>query len=519
MELIKKNVHMNKIKAHTFTQITLEDDFNVPDIKADIDEIVTDAGKILIESIRVNNQKISLKGKLHFSLLYGCFNDSRLIHNMSGEIAIDETINMEGVKDTDSVSVRCDIEDLTIGVINSRKISVKAIVGLKIAAEDIYDTQPVVDIVCEENVDCLKKEFDISQLVIFKKDIFRIKDEIDIPANKQNISQVLWESLDVRSINTRLTNGKVDLSGELQMFVLYEAEEENAPVQWLESVVPFNGSIELPECDEDMIADISTSVSNTNIGVKPDYDGEQRVLEFEMVLDLNIKIFKEEKVTVISDVNSVTHQLNPKLVKTNICSLLMKNISKCKVADKIKLDSEKGHIMQLCCSNGKVKLDSVVPSDDAIMVEGVVDIDLMYISSDDRMPICMAKEIVPFSQTVEAAGVNMDSIVTIRPSLEQLNANMAGNNEIEVKGYVSLDCLVFDVFSEEIIESIEQSEFDKEAIQKAPCIVGYKVQKGDTLWKIAKKYFTSVESLKTLNELRSDEINEGDMLLVVKAAI
>ncbi len=519
MELIKKNVHMNKIKAHTFTQITLEDDFNVPDIKADIDEIITDAGKIVLDNIRVNNQKVSLKGRLSFNLLYGCFSDSRLIHNMSGEIAIDETINMEGVKDSDSVSVRCDIEDLSIGVINSRKISVKAIVGLKIVAEDIYDTQPVVDIVSEENVDCLKKEFDISQLVIFKKDIFRIKDEIDIPANKQNISQVLWESLDVRSINTRLGNGKVDLSGELQMFVLYEAEEENAPVQWLESIVPFNGSIELPECSEDMIADIGTSVSNTSIGVKPDFDGEQRVIEFEMVLDLNMKIFDEESITVISDVNSVEHQLTPNFLKTNICSLLMKNVSKCKVADKIKLDSEKGHIMQLCSSNGRVKLESVIPSDDVIMVDGVVDIDLMYISSDDKMPICMAKEIVPFSQQVEASGVNKDSIVTIRPSLEQLNANMAGNNEIEVKGYVSLDCLVFDVFSEEIIETIEQSEFDTEVIQKAPCIVGYKVQKGDTLWKIAKKYFTSVESLRTLNELRGDEINEGDMLLVVKATI
>ncbi len=516
MELIRKNVHMNKIKANVFTQITLEDDFNVPDVKADIDEIITDSGKIVIDSIRVNNQKVSLKGKLAFAVLYGCFNDDRLLHNMFGEISIDEAVNMEGIRDTDSVSVKCEIEDLSIGIINSRKISVKAIIGIKIIAEDIYDAQPVVDIVSEGKIDCLKKDFDISQLVIFKKDIFRIKDEVDLPANKLNMSQILWEKLDVRSITTRLVNGRVDMSGELQLFVLYEAEEESAPVQWIESIVPFNGSVQMPECTEDMIADISTNVSNTTVAIKPDYDGEQRVIEFEMVLDLNIKIYSEERITIISDVNSVTEKLNPKFVQSRMNSLLMKNISKCKVADKIKLDSEKGHIMQLCCSNGSVKIDEVSTVNDCIMVEGVVDIDLMYISSDDRLPVCMAKEIIPFSQTVEAAGVNSESIVTIRPSLEQLNANMAGNNEIEVKGYVALDCLVSSVFSEELIEAVEQTEFDMAEIRKSPCIVGYKVQKGDTLWKIAKKYYTSVESLRAMNDLRTDEINEGDMLLVVK---
>ncbi len=519
MELIKKNIHMSKIKGNMFTQITLEDDFNVPDVKSDIDEIITDSGRILIESIRVSNGKVILKGKLAFSLLYGSFNDSRLIHNMSGEIVLDETINMEGIKDSDSVHVKCDIEDLSIGIINSRKISVKAIVGLKITAEDICDIQPVVDIVCDRKIDCLKKELDVSEIVIFKKDIFRIKDEIDIPSNKLNMAQILWDSLDVRSINTRLLNGKVDISGELQMFVLYEAEEENAPVQWFEATTPFSGNIELPECSEDMIGDISVNVANASVNIKPDFDGEQRVLEYELVLDLNIKVYAEENITIISDVNSVSKQLNPKFANAKINSLLMKNISKCKVTDKIKLDSEKGHVMQLCCSKGKVKIDNISTMENAIMVEGVVDIDMMYISSDDKLPICSQKEIIPFTQEVEVNNVNTDSIVTIRPSLEQISTNMAGNNEIEVKGYVSLDCLVFDGSSEEFIESVEECEFDKDIVQKSPCIVGYRVKSGDTLWKIAKKYYTSVDSLKTLNELRSDEIKEGDMLLVVKETI
>ncbi len=519
MELIKKNLHLNKVKTSMSTQITLEDDFIVSDVKADVDEIMTNAGKIVLDNVRVNNQKVNLKGKLMYSLLYGSFEDGKLLHNMSGELPIEESINIEGVKESDSVSIKCDIEDLSVGIINSRKISVKAIVCIKCTVEDMYDISPVVDIVSDEKWDCLKKNIDISQLAIMKKDIFRIKDEIDIPANKQNVSEILWDSIDVRSINTKLLDGKLELSGELQMFVLYEAEEENAPVQWMESVMPFMGSIDMPECTEEMIADISVSIANATVGAKPDFDGEQRVIEYEMVLDLHIKIFKEEPITVISDVNSVACKLTPRFADAKMNCLLMKNISKCKVTDKIKMDSEKGHIMQLCSSSGKVKVENVIPADNSIQVEGVVNVDIMYISSDDRMPVCIQRESVPFEQLVEAVGVNKDSVINVRPSLEQLNVNMAGNNEIELKGYVSLDCLVFDVYEEKIVEGIDVAEFDMEEVRKAPCIVGYKVQKGDTLWKIAKKYYTSVDMLKTLNELRSDELNEGQMLLVVKEAL
>ncbi len=47
-------------------------------------------------------------------------------------------------------------------------------------------------------------------------------------------------------------------------------------------------------------------------------------------------------------------------------------------------------------------------------------------------------------------------------------------------------------------------------------MVGYMVKKGDSLWKIAKKYYTTVENIKKINELTGNEIKEGEMLLVVK---
>ena len=55
MELIKKNIHMNRLKSRILTQLTLDDDFIVPDIKADIDDVITSQGEVVIDSLRATD--------------------------------------------------------------------------------------------------------------------------------------------------------------------------------------------------------------------------------------------------------------------------------------------------------------------------------------------------------------------------------------------------------------------------------------------------------------------------------
>ena len=202
-------------------------------------------------------------------------------------------------------------------------------------------------------------------------------------------------------------------------------------------------------------------------------------------------------------------------------TILIKNQSKSKVSDKLKLDQTNGNIMQLLGSDGSVKVDEVRINDsgsgaDTITVEGIVAVNIMFISSDDMRPISVAREIIPFTYDIEAPGIKADAQVFIRPSLEQLTTVMVGNNEIEAKAVAVFDTLVLGTVREEVILDVEESPLDIEKIKAIPSMAGYFVKKGDTLWKIAKKYYTTVDSIRKVNELKSAEVREGDMLLVVK---
>ena len=53
---------------------------------------------------------------------------------------------------------------------------------------------------------------------------------------------------------------------------------------------------------------------------------------------------------------------------------------------------------------------------------------------------------------------------------------------------------------------------------ESPGIVGYIVRDGDSIWSIAKKYYSSLDSIREVNNLENDSIKKGDKLLVVKCA-
>jgi len=518
MELIKKNVHMNRLKGKRTTQLTVDDDFNVSDSKPDIDSLITENGEISIDSVKVQNGKIIVKGKLGFKLLYSNQDAGRHIHNINGEIFFEEPINMDDIAEGDNIGVDWDIDDLKIDIINSRKISVKAIITFNVLVESLYDIETTTEVLDDNPVQHYKTPLDITSIAVNKKDIYRIKDEVDIPQNKANIGQILWNSVNLQGVETKLLDDRVTIGGQLVVFVMYQPSEETAPVQWLENVIPFHGMIEVSGCKEDMIPNIMAKLSSNEIEPKADADGELRMIGIDVVIDLDIKVYEEESIRILSDVYSTKCQLNPIVKQGYYESLLVKNISKSKVADKVRVDSEQGHIMQICSTEGNVKLDEVAVVENGIQIEGVVYVAIMYISNDDQSPLRSVKNVIPFTYTVEAEGINEDSVYFLKQSLEQITATMISTEEIEIKAVITIDTLVLNKVVKPVIVEVEKQELDMESLESMPGIVGYLFQKGDTLWNVAKENYTTIDNIMELNGLQSDKVEPGEKIIIVKQA-
>ena len=68
----------------------------------------------------------------------------------------------------------------------------------------------------------------------------------------------------------------------------------------------------------------------------------------------------------------------------------------------------------------------------------------------------------------------------------------------------------------EMIQNVRVEPLDMEEAAKRPSIVGYLVKDGDDLWTLAKRYSTTVDAIKEMNDVSGEQIKAGDRLLIFK---
>ncbi len=519
MELKKQQIHMNRWKGNVTTQVTLDDDFIVPDTMDDMAQVLLDNGEIQIESVKNQGEKVLVKGKLDFQVLYRRAEGG--LQTLGGTIPFEEGINVPGLEERDDVTLSTELEDLSTGMVNSRKLGVKAIITLEVRVESLYQAEAAEDAGeggqpgTMDNVLLQHRAIDIAAIGVRHKDTFRIKEQLSLSGSKPNIDQLLWKEMRLCGVSARPAGGRMLIDGNLEVFVIYSGEGEETPVQWWEETIPFSGEIELAGADEEMIPVVSMELAHKNVEARPDYDGEMRELDVEAVLELDMKLYEEQQIQILSDLYATDRELTPITKEACFEQILTKNGCKCRVAEKVSMDQNQ-RILQICHSGGAVKVDDISVGEDLLIIDGAVEVSLLYLTSDDSAPVQSAVRMVPFHCEAEAAGISEDSVYQVTPSLEQLTAVMAGGDSVEIKAVASLEVLVLQPVCEAVITDVTEQPLDVKKLQEMPGIVGYIVQPGDSLWKIAKKFHTTVESIMTMNELSNDEIRPGDRLILVK---
>lgn len=514
MELIKKNIHRNRQKGKTVTQVTLDDDFIVPDTKEDIEALILDSNEVELEESRLMGSRLAVKGRLHFRILYHT-QKNRSVDNIQGALSFEEFINMNDAAEDDEIRVDWEVEDMTASVINSRKVNIKAVITLTITTEELKGEEVAISVDSLEEVESASQYIEIAQIAVQTHDTYRIKEEVELSSNKPNISEILWQRLEPRGIECRPLDGKLSIHGEMELFCIYRGDEEHIPLQWVERSIPFSGAVELSDCTDEMIPAITIRPVHRDVEAKADYDGENRLLSVEAVLELEIRLYEEERMSILSDIYCPGADVALQNGSAHLERLVTRNASKYKMSDKLMLDGTE-KILQICHADGSVKMDSVEPVENGLAIEGTLCVDVLYVAADDESPVRCIRGMLPFSYTVEAGGIGPEALYRVQPGLEQLSAMLLGSGELEVKAVIVLDCLVLEQQEIPTILGVEMTPMDPEKLAAMPGIAGYVVQNGDTLWKIAKKFYASVDSIRELNEISGDEPEPGQRLLIVK---
>lgn len=507
METDRIKLHMNYGKAEERALITIDDDYIVPDVKPDIVQKIKETGEVVIDKVRAMEGRVGISGKFCYKLLYATDNCCEC---MEGTVDFEETVNMDV---TPQEIVRCvgNIEDITITIINSRKISVKAVIVLTVYADAVAG----VDAVCSARTDKLQsisRKLNIMQLETSKKDIYRIREAVNLPSDRLNIGRIIWSEIEIRNLDIREGEGELSLKGELSLFCIYISESDENRLFHYDNVVGFAGKIPLTDCSSEMIPDIAITISQKSLTARADANGEMRILDAEVILDFDIKCYTEKEYELLADVYSPAYELTPVTEKTEYETFVTGKRVVCRSEEHVK-QPESG-ITQIINCQGRINVEDISIDENGINIEGAVSTGILYIKDDDKLGYTTCE--IPFSQQSELPEHKKNCVIRGKAGGLQLSATMS-DGSFNIKCSAEIDVLVVEKNSENLITEIDVKEPDYNRIKRLPGIAGYITKEGDTLWDIAKRYCTTIDSIVETNKLQDATLKAGTKLLVVKS--
>ena len=519
MELLKKNIRMFAETEKVTDQITVEEDCIVPDSLPDAGRVVWKKAMLNMEEVQIEEGRINLKGQWKVQILYIDDTPEHKLHRLEESVPFQESKALEGAAGRENTQITWELEDISVSLINSRKVSIRGLITFQFHMEDSREIQTAVELHGISDVSIQTKELELLELKEHKKDIYRLKESLTLPSSKPTIQKILWDSIQLRGIEVRPEEGRLSIRGECFLFLLYEGEEEQAGLQWLEAAVPFQGSLECPGAATDLISQINVQMEQYSIEAEADYDGEKRQLSVEAALGLEIHLYEEERAQILTDVYSPVKELVPVREESSYESLVWKNSFRVKAAGRGKLTAAQPRMLQICSGVGEVKMDDISVTEKGLLMEGAVLTQVLYVSSDDKIPYAVLETAVPFQQLIPMEQAQNQCRFRLQKHVEQLTVGMLDSETAEIKATVAMELFVVQEHREAFLTDVEEKKIDLRKIQDLPGITGYVVQPEDTLWSIAKRFYTTPEKICLLNQIEEKDVKPGLGLVIVKTVL
>ena len=241
MEYQKKEIRIFQNGRTVNDQFYIDGDYNVPEAKRDVGKIILSNGMLRVEEMKQVESYLKVSGKLEFKVLYMADEMVPVPASLEGRIPFEEMIYLEQEPEGNLVLQTSDTE-VTVTMIHSRKLNIKTLAEISIGTEKCTGEEITTDV--EEKVPVFKKmkEEEILKVFATGKDTYRIKEEVALSGTKEHIGTLLWTDVTGGKADTQLGTDELLISGELNMFCLYETAE--GKTDWISRTVPYEGRIE-----------------------------------------------------------------------------------------------------------------------------------------------------------------------------------------------------------------------------------------------------------------------------------
>ncbi len=517
LELVKEAVRLNRPIGEDSTQTIVENDIIVPDIKPDIARILLLDGDAWINGAETAAGKVLVNGTVRYKILYISDDPDQLVKSITSATGFQYTMDIPDVRQGMQCRVKCDIEHMEYEILNSRKVNVKAILSLSGKVTDQIEQYITKDFEGSEGVQIKRDTITVNSYLGDCQAQCPVIEIVDIPAGKPAIYEILRNDVKITGKEHIAGEDKIIVRGGLNISTLYIADDETRSIQFMEHEVPFTQMIDMPGIDETCHSSIDITLGESSFDVYEDGDGELRRMKCDAVLDIYGQCSGRKEIELVDDAYSPYSRVSIEKEQLTLEELVSENESQLTIRENIDIDENAPDISELFNVLGKLSLSAGEISEERVTIEGVAVCNLLYLAANDGQPVHCADREIPFRQTAEVKGAGPGMALDVEMEIEHYSYSIVTAREVEVRLVIGLKTRVSRQISVPVITKAQEQSIDETRSAHEPSITIYFTQPEDTLWKIAKRFYTTVDEITRSNEIEdTEQIEAGSQIIIMK---
>ncbi len=513
MEIKKESISLNETGVKVSSNVMAEGDIIIPDINPDIREVLIADAKANVTSAEYRNGKLNVSGTISLNVLYKPdeAQDSAELKSLNSEFMFSDALDAQGGEDL-KYCVSALVEHIGFTLVNSRKLSVKVIVSLSAKGYRNHTLEPVSQVL-GDGVCCRDKSYNVYMPILEEETNITISDILTVPEHMPDIEEILKVDGCCRGAECKIMNGKVMVRGELCMKTLYTASGEGEKIQLVTHEIPFAELVEAENVDENCTVSVIYDLKSVTPNVRGDVNGDTKIISADIVIGAKVKASKSEKRSFAEDCYGIYGKVNTSREKISVSEYISSENTETTLTQTVKMPKnvKLGDVISV---SAKPVVREKSFDDGNLHIKGGLVSFLIYREDGEQGQVRSSVTETDFDWKMRAQGENLSADADVWT--EDVLAHKVNSDEAEVKVTLGVNAKILKNHEINIITDCELDENEVNTPER-PSIVIYFVEEGDSLWSIAKKYGTTVEKIKSANNMESDSLCAGNKILIPKA--
>lgn len=503
MEATRETVRAGVRTVKKRSKCTVEANTIVPDKNPDILKILQVDAVCKIDEKRIRDGRISVEGKIYADVIYLPDGETG-IRVLPTEFEYNDVIECEDFSEDIKATVTADVSDVSINLVNSRKITVQASVVTDVEA--VLERE--IEFISNVDGDDIAYKTDNASLysvVAHNFNEFTLKEEVEIPAERRGVERVLKIDATVADKEVNASCNKVIVKGAIVANTLYYTAD--GTFDCLETSFPFTEVFETCDLTGDEYIDVRATIKEQHCRKSDNLGEECRTLSYEFPIELELSITKEEEISFVSDCFFFNAETNLE-IKNIEAEELHHHSSGIKTAhEAVRINSGMPSVLSVynIITHPVVRSTEIIG--DGVEVNGRIEVSILYLSDRDDAPICCQKSEIPISHRFDCKTCGR---LTAYAKCEHITYALTSTGEVDIRAAYEIKLEEREAKTLSIISDVNKGEEDLDVE-----MIIFFANRDEEVWNIAKKYKLSPKYLAQLNDLDEYGVVEKGRKIII----